>query len=171
MALPLSRNTTYSPNAPVKSNDLNDVQDCVIAGKHGTRTITYGAAAFQPALAGAYNQLADGRAVISSGGPTPVGAELDLQLPVGTKLKAATVYGSNPTGSVATFKIAVRDITGTAAATTIATATMAAGAAHGGVALAVADRVLAANEVCFVQVSVPATGFVLAGLVLQCTKE
>ena len=31
MALPSSRNTTYTPGSPVRSNDLNDIQDAIIA--------------------------------------------------------------------------------------------------------------------------------------------
>src|SRR5688500_8769718 len=35
--LPLGRNTNYSPGAtPVRGNDLNDIQDCIIGKKHGT---------------------------------------------------------------------------------------------------------------------------------------
>jgi hypothetical protein len=41
MTLPLTRNTTYTPEAPVKSYDLNDLQDKMIdawAGQHGDVT-------------------------------------------------------------------------------------------------------------------------------------
>ncbi len=37
MTLPLSRNTTYSTSSPVKSNDLNDMQDRIIAQHAGVR--------------------------------------------------------------------------------------------------------------------------------------
>lgn len=33
MSLPLSRNTTYTAASPIKSNDLNDIQDCIISTK------------------------------------------------------------------------------------------------------------------------------------------
>jgi hypothetical protein len=36
--LPLSRNKTYTTATPVRSADLNDIQDCVVAGAHGTKT-------------------------------------------------------------------------------------------------------------------------------------
>jgi hypothetical protein len=39
MTLPLSRNTTYTAGAQVKSTDLNDLQDAVINGRHGLITI------------------------------------------------------------------------------------------------------------------------------------
>lgn len=35
MALPLSRNTDYSSDSPVRSLDLNDLQDAVANGSHG----------------------------------------------------------------------------------------------------------------------------------------
>lgn len=38
MSLPESRNTTYAPDSPVKATDLNDLQDCIVEGKHGLRT-------------------------------------------------------------------------------------------------------------------------------------
>lgn len=33
MSLPQSRNRTYDPTSPVRSADLNDLQDCIIGGK------------------------------------------------------------------------------------------------------------------------------------------
>ncbi len=48
MALPLSRNTTYSPGSQVKSADLNDIQDQIIAGSHGERRIALGAGDWDP---------------------------------------------------------------------------------------------------------------------------
>lgn len=38
MAWPDTRMTTYTPASPVKSNDLNALQDATIGGKHGTLT-------------------------------------------------------------------------------------------------------------------------------------
>lgn len=35
MALPLTRNTDYSSDSPVRSLDLNDLQDAVVNGSHG----------------------------------------------------------------------------------------------------------------------------------------
>lgn len=34
-SLPYGRNTTYAPDSPIKSADLNDLQDSVAAGAHG----------------------------------------------------------------------------------------------------------------------------------------
>lgn len=38
MTLPLTRNTTYAALSQVKSADLNAIQDCIVSGKHGTKT-------------------------------------------------------------------------------------------------------------------------------------
>lgn len=35
MSLPSSRNTTYVASDPIKSADLNALQDCIVSGKHG----------------------------------------------------------------------------------------------------------------------------------------
>jgi hypothetical protein len=35
VALPLTRNETATPASPVKSGTTNDIQDCIIGGKHG----------------------------------------------------------------------------------------------------------------------------------------
>lgn len=48
MTLPISRNTTYTPASPVKSADLNDLQDCIVGNKHGVRTLTVLGDAFNP---------------------------------------------------------------------------------------------------------------------------
>lgn len=48
MTLPLTRNTTYTPASPVKSADLNDIQDAIIGGKHGALEMVLGAAGWQP---------------------------------------------------------------------------------------------------------------------------
>jgi hypothetical protein len=39
MALPFSRNTNYAPGSQVESADLNDIQDCIIDGSHGSREL------------------------------------------------------------------------------------------------------------------------------------
>lgn len=51
MTLPTSRNTTYGSTSPVLSADLNDLQDCIIGGKHGSIIRKITAAAAQPATA------------------------------------------------------------------------------------------------------------------------
>lgn len=44
--LPNQRNTTYTANAPVKSGDLNDIQDCIVGAKHPELEIGVAAASF-----------------------------------------------------------------------------------------------------------------------------
>src|SRR5574343_695720 len=44
MALPLSRNTNYAAASQIKSADLNDIQDCLIGDKHGSRVLNIDAA-------------------------------------------------------------------------------------------------------------------------------
>ena len=39
MTLADSRNTTYAPADPVRSNDLNELQDAVVQGAHGDRVL------------------------------------------------------------------------------------------------------------------------------------
>ena len=46
MALPDSRNTTYTAGLPVKAADLNDLQDAVIGRKHGELELWVPASAF-----------------------------------------------------------------------------------------------------------------------------
>lgn len=48
MTLPLSRNRTYSPGDPIRSSDLNDIQDQIIGAKHGELELMIAAAAAQP---------------------------------------------------------------------------------------------------------------------------
>lgn len=53
MSLPLSRNTTYGPDAQILSNDLNDIQDKIVAlhdGVRRVRTVTIVTKTQAPAL-------------------------------------------------------------------------------------------------------------------------
>lgn len=45
MPWPSSRLTTYTPATPVKSNDLNRMQDAIVAGQHGDREFSTAAVA------------------------------------------------------------------------------------------------------------------------------
>lgn len=84
--LPLSRNTTYTTSSPVKAVDLNDVQDCVIGGKHGAIDIP-----IHPALGigigWTYGTLPNEPGWTRDASP-PVDHFLDLPLtiPVGTEI-------------------------------------------------------------------------------------
>lgn len=47
MALPLTRNETYSDGTPVRPGTINDLQDGITAAKHGAIVVPFPAAAFQ----------------------------------------------------------------------------------------------------------------------------
>src|ERR1041384_5909428 len=87
MTLPASRNTNYTPASPVKSQDLNDIQDCIIGGKCGDRTLVIGAAKF----------VADGGngRLTQAGNLTVAGAAIcyaPIELFAGCRIKTVTVF-------------------------------------------------------------------------------
>lgn len=47
MALPTSRNKTYSGADPVRAADMNDIQDRIVAGAHGSKTLIVDASMMQ----------------------------------------------------------------------------------------------------------------------------
>jgi hypothetical protein len=94
MALPISRNTDYTAASPIKSVDLNDLQDAVIAAQHGSITVPIPAAGWQPRAGGGGN-LGDGKWTFSSA--TVLVAALP-RLPVGTVIEQV-VYGYNRGGA------------------------------------------------------------------------
>lgn len=124
MSLPDSRNTTYTTVDPVRSNDLNDIQDCIIGAKHPDLEIAYHASDFQP----------DGAtAALDQNGywlPSGVGFQYaPIKLPVGTRILAAIFYynvggagACTPkirrlqlsTGTISDVVAGVRDTTGAA---------------------------------------------------------
>jgi hypothetical protein len=55
MPLPSSRNTTYSASSPVKSADLNALQDCIVGNKHGSMPVHIGAPSWKIIGAGVAN--------------------------------------------------------------------------------------------------------------------
>lgn len=73
MSLPESRNTSYAASSPIKSADLNDLQDCIIDGKHGLKYMTI------PAIAGHY---ASGWSIIGNGNRLESTGAAVLFLPV-----------------------------------------------------------------------------------------
>jgi hypothetical protein len=84
MALPSSRNTSYSPTNPLKSADLNAVQDCIIGAKHGDLTLL-----ISPHVGYGTNfSLAFDDLVTFSGAGT---WKVPLRLPVGKRLKSMTI--------------------------------------------------------------------------------
>lgn len=66
MTLPASRNTTYTSGSPVKSADLNAIQDAIIGQKHGDVVMTIHPSLFTITTGGAYN--ANGYVATSASG-------------------------------------------------------------------------------------------------------
>lgn len=94
MALPLTRNTTYAADSKVKSVDLNDIQDEIIAlwaGQHGDVVEVIAPAAAHVDANCAYSF--SGRYIASTGT-----AQCDFPLPVrtGDRIKSFTIarYGA-----------------------------------------------------------------------------
>jgi hypothetical protein len=83
MALPTSRNTTYTPASPIKSNDLNAIQDCIIGAKHGDVVLSL------PGCAAA----ASANVSVSGGKASSTGAaNIQIAIPMlqGCRLKSVT---------------------------------------------------------------------------------
>ena len=90
MSLPSSRNTTYAATSPVKSADLNLIQDCIIGGKHGTLTKQVGISPSCPGYANASG-------IATSGGALSSGMIIPLH--VGDRIATVRAYvNDNATG-------------------------------------------------------------------------
>lgn len=103
MTLPTTRNRTYNPTDPVNSNDLNDLQDCVVGAKHPQMEINIPASSFRgdSTALGQYNQLGY---VTGFGAAGKVVAE--LRAPVGTRIVSVVqYYDINGTASTLTPRL------------------------------------------------------------------
>lgn len=65
MSLPDSPNTVYAASSPIKSADLNDIQDCIVDGKHGQKYLAIPAAAAR--WDSGWSFAGNGNRIISSG--------------------------------------------------------------------------------------------------------
>lgn len=85
MSLPTSRNTTYAPDSPVKSTDLNDIQDCIAGAGHGTVNICV------PGISGVRdaNWATASNRIVSTAAGTVL---FPFQLREGDRIKNALVY-------------------------------------------------------------------------------
>lgn len=103
MTLPASRNRTYAPNSPVRSADLNDIQDNIVGGKHGDKILTIAATAGEVATAagGAWN-LAAGFGVVGHAWVSPSLANLSvsfsLPLHIGDRIKSVRALVKDTAG-------------------------------------------------------------------------
>lgn len=99
MALPTSRNTTYAIGAQVKSDDLNDLQDCAIGKKHGDVPLHLHPNDFRGAAAygGDYVEIAGSGAI-----------RLAIPVELGDRLKSITIAREGPAGGTHDMVVALR---------------------------------------------------------------
>lgn len=119
--LPNSRNTNYGANSPVKSADLNDIQDCIVSHKHAEEEHVILAPGWLPdgfsIGAGTYN----GAIWISPAAGLTLRAALPFLRPGERITQCKFTYGRQNAGNVVYELIEVDYATATS--TTIATAT------------------------------------------------
>lgn len=110
MPLPSSRDTNYAVGADIKSADLNTIQDCIIAGKHGALVKVLDAADFEPGAVGTatLTQGTGGGWEYSAGTPAVYAG---LSLVEGDRIDAVDVYGYEDGSSSYTAKLYIRDLT------------------------------------------------------------
>ena len=108
MSLPASRNSDYSPAAPVKSQDLNDIQDCIVGGKHGDVTLCADAA---DAVAVTGSPSYDGTSWTF--GPVSI-IDIPLRKPEAGRVKSVTFYWHFAGAQNVTLEIKRRNVDGTA---------------------------------------------------------
>lgn len=102
MPWPNERLTTYNPGAsPVKANDLNEIQDAIIARRHGALEFAIHPSKVEPAGQGSNNHAgmtADGAHFQMS---APGKAFAAIELPVGSRLLSIRwYYNRNGLGSI-----------------------------------------------------------------------
>lgn len=114
MSLPESRNTTYTTSDPPKSNDLNELQDCVIEGKHGELIWT-----FQPATGTYDNCSYDGANNYLEATGAPWSWYYPLYLPAGITITDIT-FGRFGTGA-GSLSLTLRSVSAGAVGTDIDT--------------------------------------------------
>ncbi len=103
MSLPSTRNTSYNPDDPVLSNDINAIQDCLIAAKHGEIPMTVlGADGVDVAGVWAKELLAGVPIARANGGGSNE-MMIPLRIPVGCRLKSASIWADR-NGQTGTFR-------------------------------------------------------------------
>jgi hypothetical protein len=138
MSLPTSRNRTYAADSPVRSADLNDLQDCIISSKHTDRTLVFGASAFnvQTAVAnwaaGTVPQRDEGEWSFAAAAAGRIVAPVIL--PVGTRIRTVT-WHFDKNSQAAALTMYLRKRTGTTTTDLTTTADVSSGAAPTSVAV------------------------------------
>lgn len=136
--LPGSRNTTYGADAPVKSADLNDIQDCIIGNKHPELEICLFATDFSAEGLGTRNVNQAGYVTMTVGGGNDR-LFAPVRVPVGKRITTCEVfYDGAADGATLTPKLRKQILS------TAAQADVVAGAADTG--NGVESQVLTANH-------------------------
>jgi hypothetical protein len=125
MALPFSRNTTYTAGDPILSADLNAIQDCIVAGKHGDLVLLLSAAAgMAPSAANAWDFTGAGAEPFwATPGATLQHVTFPIVLPVGKRIKSFSVYLIDTAGAHTITAALVRHDPAAGTVTPVASAT------------------------------------------------
>lgn len=143
MLLPTSRDTTYTPGDPVKSADLNDIQDCIVGNKKKATTRVVSPFTMQ-AIGGTPFWSAIGNGYVQS--PGACGGIVPLYMETGDRFTGLTISSWGNGASSVLHSVFL--VTAAMVQTTLATGTdLNRAAAWGDFAIApVAGYVLAAGE-------------------------
>lgn len=170
MSLPLSRNTSYAASSPVKSADLNDMQDCVIGGKHGQKYLAIPAAAAR--WDSGWSFAGNGNRIISSGA-----AIVYFPIPacVGDEIGDLVVYhygdGAADIDAIDLYKVAPLPSGAQTSMNTSGSATVTNPPASVVAKVVGVDNfVLASGENAMVRISVTAANIRLYGLMIGITR-
>lgn len=106
MALPTSRNRTYAPGVDIASADLNALQDCIIARKHGSLSFPIDPGAFHIVGQTSTTHIRPlGGPWAMSGHAVPMDLGYWLPIPVGTRLNAVTWYYNRGGAGTLTLRV------------------------------------------------------------------
>lgn len=163
--LPTSRNNSYAPGSPVKSTDINDLQDCVIDGKHGTVNICV------PGIFGVLdgNWSTATNRIVSTGAGTVL---FPFQLREGDRIKNALVYRYGD-GAADITDIDVSVIAADGTATVITAAAVSVTNPPASVAptvVALNDTTLAFGESVYMRIVVNAANIRIYNVVLEIDR-
>lgn len=145
MALPESRNNNYVAADPVRSMDLNDLQDAVIEGWHGPLKLVVGSGDFVPAPTGV--QTSNVGVWVWTAVPNYLVA--NIRIPEGTRIRSVKWFYDR--GGAGTMTFRVNKLTG-ATMTTLNTSSSAAGTGHTSLSSTAIDYVLEADYNAFLSV-------------------
>lgn len=167
MALPTSRNTTYTAGSQVKSADLDDIQDCIISAKHGDVIRNVSPFSGQVQTAGGFVSVGGTAGYMVS----TASAILSVSLPltVGERIKTVSYLLFGDGAADVTVKVVSMDATMTG--TQIGTLTTTNQAASWSVlTIDVTDTTVAANGSVFIEFSANATGLRVGSISYTCDR-